>query len=68
MVAIEHPEVIEGWRRIIDTDVIGSEDSAEDDSIHNDGVALDEEYESCLVDACVITGVTQSGIEVVEYV
>ena len=40
--------MIEGRRRLIDTDVIDSEDAAEDDSIHNDGAASDEEYESGL--------------------
>ena len=42
MVASEHPEVIEGRRRLIATDVPDSEESAEDGSIGNDGAASDE--------------------------
>ena len=55
-------------RRFIDTDVPDSEEAAYYGSVDNDGVALDEEDESGLGDAGVITGVTQSGTEEVEEV
>ena len=42
MVAKENPEVIEGRRRLIAVDVLGSEEVAEDASIDNDDAALDE--------------------------
>ena len=41
MVAKENPEVIEGRRRLIAVDVLGSEEVAEDASIDNDDAALD---------------------------
>ena len=41
MVASEHPEVIEGRRRLIAADVLDSEEASEDGSIDNDGSALD---------------------------
>ena len=37
MVASEHPEVIEGRRRLIDMDFPDSEEASEDGSIDNDG-------------------------------
>ena len=40
MVASEHPELIEGRRRLIATDVLESEEAADDGSIDNDGAAL----------------------------
>ena len=63
MVTSEHPEVIEGRRRLIATDVLDSEEAAEDGSVDNDGAASDEEEESGSGEAGVRTGVTQSGIE-----
>ena len=46
MVTSEHPEVIEGRWRLIATDVLDSEEAAEDGSVDNDGAASDEEYDS----------------------
>ena len=63
MVTSEHPEVIEGRRRLIATYFLDSEEAAEDGSIDNDGAASDEEEESGLGEAGVRTGVTQLGIE-----
>ena len=60
MVASEHPEVIEGRRRLIATDVLDSEEAAEDGSIDNNGAASDEEDESGSGEAGMKTGVTQS--------
>ena len=61
IVAIEYPEVVEGRRWLIHTDVLDSEEAAEDGSI-DDGVAdSDEENESGSGEAGMITGVTQSG-------
>ena len=68
MVASEHPEVIEGRRSLIATNVIDSEEAAEDGSIDNYGAAFDEEDESGLGEAGVRTGVTQSGTEDMEEV
>ena len=59
MVASENPEMIEGRRRLIATDVLESEVAAEDDSIDNYGASLDEDGESGLGEAGVRTGVTQ---------
>ena len=54
MVAKDHPEVIEGRRRLISVDVLESEEAAEDASIvHNDS-DFDEEDGSGLVGAGVI--------------
>ena len=61
MVASEHPEVIEGRRRLIYTDVIDSEKAAEDGSIDNYGADFYEEDDSGLGDVGVIKDVTQSG-------
>ena len=55
MVAKEHTEVIEGRRRLIDVDVLDSEEAAEDYYIVHDDAALDEEYGIYLVGA----GVTE---------
>ena len=55
MVAKEHPEIIEGRQRLIDVDVLDSEEAAEDDSIVHDDAALGEEDDSGLVGA----GVTE---------
>ena len=63
MVTSEHPEVIEGRRRLITADVFESEEAAEYGSIDNDGAASDEEEESGSGEVGVRTGVTQSGIE-----
>ena len=51
MVAKEHPAVIEVRRRLIAVDVLESEEVAEDDSINNDGVTLDEEDGSGFIGA-----------------
>ena len=61
MVASRHPEFIERRQRLIATDVLDSEEAAEDGSIDNDGTTSDEEDESGSGEAGVITGVTQSG-------
>ena len=49
MVAKDHPEVIEGRRRLIAVDVLDSEEAAEDASIVHDDVAEIEEDGSGLV-------------------
>ena len=49
MVAKDHPEVIEGRRRLIDVDVLDSEEAAEDASIVHDDAAEIEEDGSGLV-------------------
>ena len=49
MVANEHPEVIEGRRRLIDVDVIDSEETAGYSAIDHDNDALDEEDGNVLV-------------------
>ena len=46
MFVSEHPEVVEGRRRLIATDVPDSEEASEDGSIDNYGADLDEEDES----------------------
>ena len=61
MVAREHPQVIEGRRRLIDADFLDSQEAAKDGSIDNDGAALDEEDDSGSGEAGVIKGVTQPG-------
>ena len=61
MVASENPEVIEGRRRLIATDVLDSEEAAEDGFIDNNGAASDEEDESGSGEVGMRTGVTQSG-------
>ena len=66
MVASEHPEVIEGRRRLIVLDILDSRESAEDGYIDNDGAASAEEDESGSGEACVRIGVTQSVTEEVE--
>ena len=66
MVASEHPEVIEGRPQLIVTDVIDSEEAAEDGFIDNDGASSDEEDESGLGEVGVITVVTQAVTEDVE--
>ena len=63
MVFSKHPEVIEGRRRLISTDVIDPEESSEDGSIDDDGADSDEEDESGSGDADVSTGVTESRTE-----
>ena len=55
MVAKEHPELIEGRRRLIAVDVLDSEEESEDASIVHDDAALDKEDGSGLVGA----GVTE---------
>ena len=55
IVAKEHPEFIEGRRRLIDVDVLESEEAAEDASIVHDDADFDEEDGSGLVGA----GVTE---------
>ena len=51
MVAKKHPGVIAEKRRLIDVDVLESEEAAEDDSIDHDDADLDEEDMSGLVGA-----------------
>ena len=51
MVAKEHPDVIVGIRRLIDVDVIDSDEAAEDASIDHDGATSDKEDESGLLGA-----------------
>ena len=68
MVASEHPEVIEGRRRFISTDVLDSGEAYEDVSIDNNGSALDEEDASVLGEAGVRICVTKSVTEEVEEV
>ena len=68
MVASEHPEVIEGRRQLIATDVIDSEEEDEDGYIDNYSAASDEEDDIGLGEAGVRTGVAQSGTEEVEEV
>ena len=68
MVVSEHPKVIERRWRLIDPNVLDSEEAAEDGSIDNDGAALNEDYESGLGDAGVRTVVTLLGTEGVEEV
>ena len=63
MVASEHPEVIEGRRRLIVADVPDSEEASEDGSIDNNGADSYEEVYSGLGEAGVVTGVAQSGTE-----
>ena len=53
MVAKEHPEVIEGGRRLINVDVLDSEEAAEDAYIVHDYADFDEEDGSGLVGASV---------------
>ena len=57
----EHTEVIKGRWRLIDMDIIDSEEVAEDDSIDNYGAASDEEGDIGQEEAGVNTGVTESG-------
>ena len=60
--------MIEGRRRLIATGFLDSEEAAEDDSIENDGAALDEDDKSSSGEAGVRTCFTQSGTEEVEEV
>ena len=53
MVAKDHPEVIEGRRRLVSVDILDSEEAAEDASIFRYDAAFDEEDGSGLVGACV---------------
>ena len=62
MVAIEHPEVIEGRRMLIATDLLDSEEAAEYGSIDNDGAALDEEYDSGSGETGVCLSICRSGL------
>ena len=68
MFASEYPQVIEGRPGLIAMHVLYSEEEAEDGFIDNNGAALDEQYQSGLVEAGVRTCVTQSGTEQVEQV
>ena len=54
MAAKEHPEVIEGRRRLIAVDVLDYEEADEDAAIDQDDATLDEEDGSSLLGACVI--------------
>ena len=58
MVATEHPELIEGRRRLIATDVIDYEEAVEYGLIDNSGSDQDEQYDSGLGETGVRTGVT----------
>ena len=53
---------------MIATEVLNHEEAYEDGSIDNDGDTLDEEYGSSLVEAGVITGVTELGTKEAEEV
>ena len=68
MVASENPEVIEGRRQLISTDVLDSDEAAGDGSTDNDGAVLNEEDDSGLVEAGVRRCITQSGTEDVDKV
>ena len=68
MFASEYPEVIEGRSQLIVTDVLDPDEADEDGSIDCNFSALDEEDESCLVEAGVSTGVTEVGKKEVEEV
>ena len=68
MFASEYPEVIEGRSQLIVTEVLDPDESANDGSIDCNFSALDEEYERCLVEAGVSTGVTEVGKKEVEEV
>ena len=61
MFASEHPEVIEGRRRLIATDFFNSDDGDGDISIDNGGDASNKEYNMGLGESDVKTYVTQSG-------
>ena len=61
MFASEHPEVIEGRRRLIATYFLYSDEGVGDISIDNGGDALDKEYDRVLGELDVRTYVTQSG-------
>ena len=61
MVASEHLDVVEGVRRLISTDVLGPEEESEDSSIDYEVDALDEQDGGGLVEADVLTGVTEVG-------
>ena len=60
IVASGHPEAIEVIPRLIATDVLDSEEAAEDGFIDNYGAASDEEDECGLGEAGTRTVVTQS--------
>ena len=68
MVASENPDVVEGRRRLIATDVLEYEYESKDGSIDNYGADSDEEDKSGSGEAGVRTGATQSGTEEVEEV
>ena len=68
MVVSEHTEVIEGRRRLIDKDVLDSEEATEDGFIDNNSDASDKEDGSGYGEAGGRTGVIKSGIEEVEWV
>ena len=63
MVASEHPDMIEGRRRLIATYILESDEAADDGSIDNDGADQDEEYNSGLGETGVRTCVTKSETE-----
>ena len=48
-VASEHPEVIEGSRKLISTDVLDYDEAAAYGSVDNYGAALDKDYDISLV-------------------
>ena len=59
MVASEHPEVVEGRRKLISMDVLDSEEADEDGSIDNNCSDLDEEDDGISGEADVGTVVTE---------
>ena len=61
MVAGEDPEVIEGRRQLIYTDVIDLDEVDDYSTIDDDGADSDEEDKSGLGEAVMITGVTEVG-------
>ena len=66
MIASEHPEVIEGRRRLITTYALDSEEASEDGFIDNDGAYQDEEDGTGSGEAGVSTGVNEAGTKEAE--
>ena len=68
MVEKEHPDVIEGSWRLVVVGVLDSEKESQDASIDYDGDASDEQDNSGLLEAGVITDMTEVGAKEVEQV
>ena len=62
MVANKNPKIIEGGQRLIVMDIIDPDQASKYGVIDDDVDASDKEDESGLVDADVITGVTEAEI------